>query len=312
MKKFIDKYLVQIQIGIVVLILVIIGGTGYFIYSLSRDIASIRADIISIKNNTVSATATLNGEIKDLQTGVSTVTKTSDALSQNIQTQQNQSNSLGQTLNGLAGTVDTLEKLSKTDRELLQKYSKVYFLNENYVPVQLSDIDPKYLQNKNASLQFHTVVMPFLTKMLDDAEANASATIQVVSAYRSFGTQSALKNSYIMTYGTGANSFSADQGYSEHQLGTAVDLTTPSLDPVLDIKFELTPAFIWLTSNAYKYGFILSYPKNNAYYQYEPWHWRFIGVALATKLHNENKYFYDLDQREIDTYLTTIFDPISQ
>ena len=41
---------------------------------------------------------------------------------------------------------------------------------------------------------------------------------------------------------------------------------------------------------------------------HEPWHWRFVGVALATRLHNENKSFYDLTQREIDAYLVSIFD----
>ena len=149
--------------------------------------------------------------------------------------------------------------------------------------------------------------MPFLTKMLDDAN-NASVIIQITSAYRSFSMQAAIKSSHLMKYGAGANSFSADQGYSEHQLATTVDLTTPNLEPILDIKFETTPASVWLINNAYKYGFILSYPRNNTYYQYEPWHWRFVGVELATKLHNENKYFYDLTQREIDTYLAKIFD----
>lgn len=299
--KFISRYLAQIQIGLLVLILVVAGAAGYFIYSLSQN-------LVSIKKEMVSSTQTLEGKIKDLQTGLDGVSKTGEKLSQNLQEQQSQNASLGQTLNGLASTVGTLEKLSKTDRELLQKYSKVYFLNENYVPVQLSIIDQKYLENKSTSLQFHTVVMPFLTRMLDDANTNVSAVIEIVSAYRSFGSQSVIKNSYKVTYGAGANSFSADQGYSEHQLGTTVDLTTPSLDTVLDTKFDSTPAFAWLSSNAYKYGFILSYPKNNTYYQYEPWHWRFVGVSLATKLHNENKNFYDIDQREIDTYLATIFD----
>lgn len=301
MKKIIEKYLVQIQIGLLVLILVVTGAAGYFIYSLTDQIAS-------IKTNLSSSATDLDEKIKNLQSGLAIVAKTNEELSQNLRAQQNQSNTLGQTLSGLAGTVGTLEKLSKTDRELLQKYSKVYFLNENYVPVQLSNVDPKYLYNKNADVQFHTVVMPFLTRMLDETSANALTTLQVVSAYRSFGTQAAIKINDLMRYGTGANAFSADQGYSEHQLGTTVDLTTPNLDPILDIKFESTPASVWITNNGYRFGFILSYPKNNTYYQYEPWHWRFVGVELATKLHNENKYFYDLDQREIDTYLTKIFD----
>ena len=108
-------------------------------------------------------------------------------------------------------------------------------------------------------------------------------------------------------YGSGANKFSADQGYSEHQLGTTVDFTTPDIGAGFS-KFETTAAYTWLTDNAYKYGFALSYPKNNAYYQFEPWHWRFVGVELATKLHNDNMYFYDLNQRIIDTYLVYIFD----
>ena len=304
MKKITEKYLVHILIGLLVLILAVAGAGGYFIYSLT-------GQITSVKTGLSSSVADLDEKIKNLQSGLEIVAKTNEELSSNLQAQQSQSSALGQTLNGLAGTVGTLEKLSKTDRELLQKYSKVYFLNENYVPVQLSNVDPKYLYNKNANVQFHSVVMPFLTKMLDEANANVETTLQITSAYRSFGTQTAIKINDLMRYGSGANAFSADQGYSEHQLGTTIDLTTPNLTPVLDIKFESTPASVWLTNNAYKFGFILSYPRNNSYYQYEPWHWRFTGIELATKLHNENKYFYDLDQREIDAYLTKIFDQIT-
>ncbi|MEK9173171.1 MAG: D-alanyl-D-alanine carboxypeptidase family protein, partial [Patescibacteria group bacterium] len=74
------------------------------------------------------------------------------------------------------------------------------------------------------------------------------------------------------------------------------------------LGFEKTNSYKWLTENAYQYGYVLSYPPNNIYYQFEPWHWRFVGVALATKLHNDNKYFYDFPQREIDEYLVNIFD----
>ena len=72
--------------------------------------------------------------------------------------------------------------------------------------------------------------------------------------------------------------------------------------------FDKTTAYTWLQGNAYRYGFIVSYPKANGYYIYEPWHWRFVGIRLATYLHNNNKNFYDLDQREIDTYLVNTFD----
>ena len=113
-----------------------------------------------------------------------------------------------------------------------------------------------------------------------------------------------------MTYGSGtANQFSADQGYSEHQLGTTLDFTTPVIKGAL-LSFAKTTAYTWMNDNAYKYGFVISYPKQNTYYEYEPWHWRFVGRELATYLHNIDNggYFYQLDQRFIDTYLVKIFD----
>ena len=215
--------------------------------------------------------------------------------------------SLKDTSAQIATTVGTLEKLSKTDRELLKKYSKVYFLNENYIPLDLTLIEPKYLFNVTSKLQFHTSAYPYLTQLLDTATQN-NLKLQIISAYRSFGTQEALKSNYKVIYGAGtANQFSADQGYSEHQLGTTVDFTTPTVGASF-AHFDEQAEYSWLAGNAYLFGFVLSYPKNNGYYVYEPWHWRFVGKALAKKLHDENKNFYDLDQREIDTYLAKIFD----
>jgi len=210
-------------------------------------------------------------------------------------------------LNGITSTVGTLQKLSQTDPELLKKYSKVYFLNENYIPAKLTEINPNYLFDKAKHLQFLTSAEPFLENLLT-AEHNAGLNLEVISAYRSFGMQGGLKSSYDVTYGAGtANQFSAEQGYSEHQLGTAVDFTTPKVGATFS-GFSKTPEYAWLTNNAYLYGFALSYPPNNSYYVFEPWHWRFVGDSLAAYLHQSNQYFYDLDQRLIDTYLVRLFD----
>jgi len=207
----------------------------------------------------------------------------------------------------VSGTVGTLEKLSNTDKELLQKYSKVYFLNENFVPRALSSIPPEYLVEPKKQELILVDVFPFLQNMLEDAKV-AGIDLRIISAYRSFGQQSVLKSTYKVTYGSGsANKFSADQGYSEHQLGTTVDFSTKGLGSKFTL-IEKDKAYAWLTENAYKYGFVLSYPKKNIYYIYEPWHWRFVGKSLALRLHDENKYFYDLMQREIDQYLISIFD----
>ncbi len=210
-------------------------------------------------------------------------------------------------IQSIVGTVNVLEKLSKTDTELLKKYSKVYFLNENYIPEKLVQIDNKYLLEKTRILQIHQSVYPRLTLMLDGAEQEG-VVIQIASAYRSFSEQAGIKSAYKVTYGAGtANKFSADQGYSEHQLGTTLDFTTPKIGALLS-GFDKTSAYSWLLANAYKYGFVMSYPKENTYYIFEPWHWRFVGITLATKLHNENTYFYALDQRDINQFLVNIFD----
>lgn len=202
--------------------------------------------------------------------------------------------------------IDELTKLTTIDPELLKKYSKVYFLSENYVPPKLDNIDADYLMDPAKPLQVLDDISKNLDDLLEDAN-RAGAELRVLSAYRSFEEQRSIKSGYTVQYGSGANAFSAEQGYSEHQLGTTVDFTTPTIKGAYT-SFENTPAYQWLTKNAYKYGFVLSYPKGNSYYIYEPWHWRFVGEDLADHLHDENLHFYEMDQREIDEYLIDIFD----
>lgn len=234
----------------------------------------------------------------------------SDALylaEQQIVAIQSRVGGFEETVGSISGTVGTLEKLSKTDPELLQKYSKVFFLNEHYAPERLSEVEKAYTYDEDRVEKVHASVLRPLEAMLNDAKKDG-IDIYVKSSYRSFNEQSALKNAYSVTYGAGsANQFSADQGYSEHQLGTTVDLITKGLGGQLT-GFEKTDAYAWLVEHAHTYGFVLSYPANNGYYIFEPWHWRYVGVKLATYLHNRNKNFYDLEQRQIDEYLVTIFD----
>jgi len=209
-------------------------------------------------------------------------------------------------ISDIGTTVGTLKKLSETDKELLKKYSKVYFLNENYIPLKLTEIDKTFLFEKDKVLRIHTDVWPYLEKMLGDAKTD-SMDILIASAFRSFGEQASLKSGYAFVYGAGsANQFSANQGYSEHQLGTTVDFTTEKNGANFS-AFKTSETYDWLLENAYKYGFVLSYPENNTYYKFEPWHWRFVGTSLAKTLRNENQNFYDLDQRKIDSYLINIF-----
>ena len=290
-----------------VLVILVIGGSVYA-YVQNKKYTELKTKTDIQIQLLASTTASLSQSVKFIQDVLSSNKSFNDTLTATLLAQQQTAASLQGELSRVTGTVGTLDKLSKTDKELLQKYSKVYFLNEHYVPAALSEIDKKYLLAKDTRvLKIHTDVLPHLTRLLDDAKS-LNTVISVNSAYRSFYDQAHLKSAYSFVYGAGtANQFSADQGYSEHQLGTTIDLTTSAVGSTL-VGFDKTTAFLWLKDNAYKYGFVLSYPKNNGYYIYEPWHWRYVGVVLATRLHNEGKNFYATDQRIIDQYLISIFD----
>lgn len=217
------------------------------------------------------------------------------------------SRSLAREIERVTGTVSDLEKLSQVDARLLQKYSKVFFLNEHYEPERLVSIDTEYLSDENRTQRFHAQAWPFLRNLLK-AAARDNIELKIVSAYRSFNEQGNIKSGYTVQYGAGtANTFSADQGYSEHQLGTTIDFTTEGLNGGLD-GFQDTKAYQWLLKNAYRYGFVLSYPPGNQYYLFEPWHWRFVGVDLANDLRRKKEFFYDWSQRDIDEYLLKLFD----
>jgi LAS superfamily LD-carboxypeptidase LdcB len=277
------------------------GVLGFFIYGSYRYL-----ELREMNSALEARTQILERTIAAGRNNLAAVKKENAELIEALESEQSKNSMFESQIKEIAGTVGILQKLSKTDPELLKKYSKVYFLNENYAPAQLTAIDPAYLYDKNKPQQIYSGVAPYLQSMLGAAERDGVA-LRIISAFRSFYEQASVKYGYRLLYGFGANQFSADQGYSEHQLGTAVDFTTPEVKEVFS-KFESSTAFKWLTENAYKFGFVLSYPKNNSYYQFEPWHWRFVGTALAAKLHNENKYFYELTQREIDSYLIYIFD----
>lgn len=274
--------------------IVISGCFGYLNYRLSQD-----------KLHLGETKKSLEKSISSLQEDLAEMKAERDSFEQNYSDEKQKLDDLGVQLGSTKETVGVLEKLYQTDSELLKKYSKVYFLNENYVPAKLVKVDEKYVYSSKQDQLILDKIWPFLQKLLDDA-TNAGVDILIVSAYRSFGEQAGLKSSYLVTYGTGANKFSADQGYSEHQLGTAVDFTNSKIGANLS-SFGKTQTYQWLEENTYKYGFILSYPENNSYFKFEPWHWRFVGRELAGKLHEENKYFYDLDQRLLDTYLISLF-----
>ena len=290
----------------------VIAGASFLLYQ-----QNLQSDKISALTNerdrmlteTASSTETLaeaSSTIASLTRELNAIKKQYGLLSNDYSGELDRNNDFEQQIRKIGKTVGVLDKLSKTDQELLQKYSKIYFLNEHYVPEKLDPINKDFVYTEGKNLQLHSKAMSYYNDLVQAAKDDG-IDLWAVSAYRSFETQAQLKGAYTTTYGSGANAFSADQGYSEHQLGTTVDFTTKGLSGGLS-GFQSTPAYTWLKANAYKYGFVLSYPEGNKYYVFEPWHWRFVGEKLARDLNKANAHFYDWDQRKIDGYLINIFD----
>ena len=114
------------------------------------------------------------------------------------------------------------------------------------------------------------------------AEADGVA-LKIISAFRSVDRQAEIvreKIAHGLTLGA-IFAASAPPGYSEHHTGRAVDVGTPGAR-ALEEDFEETPAFRWLVANAGRFGFVLSFPRDNPHgYVYEPWHWRYTPDDLA-------------------------------
>ena len=117
-----------------------------------------------------------------------------------------------------------------------------------------------------------------------DAAAGDGIELQVVSAFRSADYQLGILKRKLERGQTMADILrvSAAPGYSEHHSGRVVDLTTPGY-AALEEEFEGSPAFAWLTAQARRFGFVLSYPRGNPHgIAYEPWHWCWHARATAT------------------------------
>jgi len=289
--------------------LVATGFLGMRSYDQTQQIEQLEQTLTTERQEFTTRIRAASSTITGLETDLERVREDLGELADEYHEEKDRNEEFEGQLRDLAGTLDEFERLNEIDEELLAKYSKAYFLNENYTPAGLVEIDPDFVLDRPdiADEYFHEEAYQFLENMLERAERDGY-DIQVVSAYRSFDEQIDIKSQFTQVYGEGANAFSAEQGFSEHQLGTTVDLTTPEVGGTFQ-SFGETEAFEWLEDNAYRYGFILSYPEGNGFYIYEPWHWRFVGRDLARDLNrSDDRTFYTMDQREINKYLLEIFD----
>ena len=175
--------------------------------------------------------------------------------------------------------------ISKNNEILINKYN---YLENDYIPANLVDIDIKYAYEGKKIKQ---EVYDNFINMYNDALKN-NINLLIISAYRDYNYQEYLYNNNVSMYGVDyANQVSAQAGYSEHQSGLALDII--SKDTTME-NFYNSDDFQWLFNNCYKYGFILRYPEEKTYltgYTFEPWHYRYVGKDIALRIKKENITF---------------------
>ena len=130
-------------------------------------------------------------------------------------------------------------------------------------------------------------------EQLFQAATDEGLTLIARSGYRSYDLQTFVHDNVLSILGIEeGNRVSAVPGHSEHQLGLALDVSSPAIKGELTEDFSQTQEGRWLRDNAHYFGFIIRYPQNKeAYtgYAYEPWHIRFVGTDAATEMFNSGQ-----------------------
>ena len=161
----------------------------------------------------------------------------------------------------------------------------IYMLPSSYVPPDLSYTSDAGMTGGG---RVRTLAMADLRAMRLAAKA-AGKPIAVSSAYRSYATQGSLFESDVDRLGYDAALLhTARAGHSEHQLGTTIDFKSKRVgDTSPDGDWANTKAGRWMKNNAWKYGWVMSYPRDKTAvtcYQYEPWHYRYFGRTRAAQI----------------------------
>ncbi len=190
-----------------------------------------------------------------------------------------------------------------------KEYDNMFFLNigqdiglidSSYIPKDLQEIESES-STKTGICLIKEAKESF--ELMTSKARKDGYIIKVSSGFRSYGDQKYIIENKIKNGDTNTDIAVAKAGHSEHQLGTAVDVTGQSIKYVsASDNFEKIPEALWMEEHASDYGFIESYPKGKESitgYMYEPWHYRYAGKDIASKiiLSNQtvNQYLSELN-----------------
>ncbi|MEN8079206.1 M15 family metallopeptidase [Clostridioides difficile] len=178
--------------------------------------------------------------------------------------------------------IENLEKILNNEFFIL--VNKDNKLSEDYVPNNLKLSEIKFLDYIETR-DLESTTADALKEMFD-AALEDGVTLLGASGYRSYNIQKNLYDSRVASMGEERTSlYTAQPGASEHQTGLAIDILSSDYQN-LDDGFENSKGFEWLINNCYKYGFILRYLEGKediTGYNYEPWHFRYIGNVEIAK-----------------------------
>ena len=176
-------------------------------------------------------------------------------------------------------------KYLNTFYTLVNKYN---YLRDDFVPNNLVEMTTPYSKE---GIYLVEEARDNFYKLVDKAKEEG-LTIRAISAYRGYTYQKRLYDKYVEADGVNkADTYSARPGFSDHQTGLAIDVdnTISSFE-----NFTNTKEYQWMLDNSYKYGFILRYPSGKesiTTYQFESWHYRYVGLKLAKKIKASNLTF---------------------
>ncbi|MGR2753989.1 D-alanyl-D-alanine carboxypeptidase family protein [Agromyces arachidis] len=164
--------------------------------------------------------------------------------------------------------------------------ASIWVVVDKLRPLQPADYEPADLVSVPVAHTWEPLLRAeasdAVVAMFEAASQEAGLALASNSAYRSYSTQQEIYS--------GDDDLTARPGHSEHQTGLAIDIGAESGACSLDVCFADTPEGQWLRDNAHRFGFVLRYPADKqpvTGYQFEPWHFRYVGVDLATEMRSQ-------------------------
>ena len=281
-----DRIAILILIGIVLVIAIIVGS---FLGGREKK---------NLKNQETGKTTayTLSPDMTK-PTDANETKKNGEAIVTEESPKQSEKTKQGNSPTATSAPQENAPSVSHTGTPYVQKTVSdwKYVLANDWNPLSQSYVASIPLANYNSTWQFDERALPYLNKMLDDANADGCG-LWGQSLFRDYDLQKTLYERQVQELidsgydrekaETEAATIVKRPGTSEHNTGLAVDFECEEYT-YLDEGFEKTKAFDWLKAHCAEYGFILRFPKDKESVTgviYEPWHYRYVGESAAKEI----------------------------